>query len=75
MWKKIIMVFAFAFPLMAQAQDAGLVFRALDENGDGQLTQQEAQANELVSANFSGADTNSDARLSLAEFTAAFGAG
>jgi hypothetical protein len=75
MWKKIIVVFALTFSLAAQAQDAELVFRALDENGDGQLTQREAQANELVSANFSGADMNSDARLSLAEFTAAFGAG
>jgi Ca2+-binding EF-hand superfamily protein len=74
-WKCLIVLFSIAIPIVAAAQDAELVFRALDRNGDGRITQQEAQANELVLENFSAADANNDGYLSLAEFSAAFGSG
>lgn len=57
----------------ALAQDAGLVFTALDTNKDGKISQAEAQRNTMVSQNFADADKNHDGFLSKDEFTAAFG--
>jgi Ca2+-binding EF-hand superfamily protein len=75
MWKKMIFVAALTAPLSALAQDPQIVFAALDTNNDGVVTRGEASVNELVRANFDAADANNDGNLSLAEFTAAFGAG
>jgi Ca2+-binding EF-hand superfamily protein len=74
MWKRLLFVLLVSVPVTAFAQDAELVFRALDSNGDGAVNQQEAQANELVSEYFSAADIDNDGALSFAEFAAAFGA-
>ncbi len=57
----------------ALAQDAGLVFTALDTNKDGKISQAEAQRNTMVSDNFAAADKNHDGSLSKDEFVAAFG--
>ena len=57
----------------ALAQDAGLVFTALDTNKDGKISQAEAQRNIMVSENFADADKNHDGFLSKDEFIAAFG--
>lgn len=65
------LVAALAAPAMAQ--DAGLVFTALDANKDGKVSQAESQRNVLVSQNFAAADKNSDGALSKDEFAAAFG--
>ena len=73
MRKSLMIVLFLAVPGTAFAQDAELVFHALDGDSNGQVSQQEAAANELVSANFAAADSNSDGALTLAEFTAAFG--
>jgi len=75
MWKSFIIVLSLMIPLSASAQDPELVFEALDDNNDGRVSQQEAEINELVIANFDAADTNNDGSLSPGEFTAAFGAG
>lgn len=65
--------FVFALAVPALAQDAGLVFTALDANKDGKVSQAEAQRNVMVSQNFAAADTNKDGSLSKDEFAAAFG--
>jgi Ca2+-binding EF-hand superfamily protein len=65
------LVAALAGPAMAQ--DAGLVFTALDANKDGKVSQAESQRNVLVSQNFAAADKNSDGSLSKDEFATAFG--
>lgn len=57
----------------ALAQDAALVFTALDANKDGKISQPEAQRNAMVTQNFAMADTNHDGSLSKDEFMAAFG--
>lgn len=57
----------------ALAQDAAIVFAALDADHNGQVSQMEAQRNAMVTQNFAQADTNHDGRLSKAEFDAAFG--
>jgi Ca2+-binding EF-hand superfamily protein len=57
----------------ALAQDAALVFTALDANKDGKVTQAEAQKNPAVVQMFAQADKNKDGGLSKAEFEAAFG--
>jgi Ca2+-binding EF-hand superfamily protein len=57
----------------ALAQDAGLVFTALDTNKDGKVSQAEAQRNTMVSDHFAAADKNHDGFLSKDEFVAAFG--
>jgi Ca2+-binding EF-hand superfamily protein len=57
----------------ALAQDAGLVFTALDANKDGKVSPAAAQRNTLVSDNFAAADKNHDGFLSKDEFVAAFG--
>ena len=62
---------ALAAPVLAQ--DAGLVFTALDANKDGKVSQAESQRNVMVSQNFAAADKNSDGSLSKDEFAAAFG--
>jgi len=64
-------VVALAAP--ALAQDAGLVFTALDANKDGKVSQAESQRNVMVSQNFAAADKDRDGSLSKDEFTAAFG--
>jgi hypothetical protein len=48
------------------------VFDQFDSDHDGRLTQQEAQINSTVVANFQTADTNADGSLSKTEFDAAF---
>jgi Ca2+-binding EF-hand superfamily protein len=57
----------------ALAQDAALVFTALDANHDGKVTQAEAQKNPAVMQMFAQADKNKDGSLSKEEFQAAFG--
>jgi hypothetical protein len=57
----------------ALAQDAALVFTALDANKDGKVTQTEAQKNAAVAQMFGQADKNKDGSLSKDEFGAAFG--
>lgn len=57
----------------ALAQDAALVFAALDANKDGKITQAEAQKNAAVAQMFAAADKNKDGSLSKDEFQAAFG--
>jgi Ca2+-binding EF-hand superfamily protein len=57
----------------ALAQDAALVFTALDANKDGKVTQAEAQKNPAVVQMFAQADKNKDGGLSKDEFMAAFG--
>ena len=57
----------------ALAQDAALVFAALDANKDGQVTQAEAEKNAAVKQQFAAADTNHDGKLTKDEFMAAFG--
>ena len=56
-----------------QAQDAALVFTALDANKDGKVTKAEAQKNPMVAQMFDQADKNKDGSLSKDEFAAAFG--
>jgi hypothetical protein len=48
------------------------VFDQFDTDHDGRVSQQEAQINSTVVANFQTADTNADGNLSKAEFDAAF---
>lgn len=74
MWKNLVLMLSLLMASSAYAQDAELVFAALDSDDNGSVSAEEATANELVSANFAAADTNNDGTLSLAEFTAAFGA-
>ena len=57
----------------ASAQDAAIVFAALDTDRNGQITEAEAQKNLIVTQSFAQADTNLDGMLSRAEFVAAFG--
>ena len=64
---------AFMLATPAAAQDAGLVFTALDANKDGKISQAEAQRNALVGQNFTAADKDHDGFLSKDEFMAAFG--
>ena len=60
-------------PTGAAAQDAALVFSALDADGDGSVSQDEASINEFVSQGFAAADSSGDGTLSREEFLAAFG--
>ena len=64
---------ALALATPALAQDAGLVFTALDTNKDGKISQAEAQRNSMVSQSLADADKNHDGFLSKDEFIAAFG--
>lgn len=57
----------------ALAQDATLVFTALDANKDGKVSQAEAQRNTMVSQSFAAADKDHDGFLTKDEFAAAFG--
>ena len=57
----------------ALAQDAALVFTALDTNKDGKISRDEAQRNAMVSQDFAAADKDHDGFLSKEEFRAAFG--
>ena len=69
----LILGIGLALATPALAQDAGLVFTALDANKDGKVTQAEAQKNAAVAQMFAQADKNKDGSLSKAEFEAAFG--
>ena len=69
----LILGIGLALATPALAQDAGLVFAALDANKDGKVTQAEAQKNTAVAQMFAQADKNKDGSLSKAEFEAAFG--
>lgn len=72
--RKTLIISLFAIlPSIAHAQDAELVFGALDTDGDGSVSQDEASINEFVSDGFAEADTNGDGSLSRQEFVAAFG--
>lgn len=72
--RKILILSLFSLlPALAQAQDAALVFGALDTDGDGSVSQDEASINEFVSQGFADADANGDGALSREEFLAAFG--
>ena len=73
MRKVIIAAVVALLPFGAYAQDAALVFSALDTDGDGSVSQDEASVNEFVSQGFAAADSNSDGSLSQAEFLAAYG--
>ncbi|MGD8709578.1 MAG: hypothetical protein PVF40_04255 [Ectothiorhodospiraceae bacterium] len=60
-------VLIFAVPVMLAAcsdQD----FAKLDKNGDGSITQEEAQANPSIAGSFRAMDGNSDGRVDSAEF-------
>ena len=69
----LILGIGLALATPALAQDAGLVFAALDANKDSKVTQAEAQKNAAVAQMFAQADKNKDGSLSKAEFEAAFG--
>ncbi len=71
--KKYLIGIAFMFATPVLAQDAALVFSALDTNKDGKVSQAEAQRNTIVSQGFADADRNHDGFLSKDEFVAAFG--
>ena len=72
--RKILIISLLAIlPSIAYAQDAALVFGALDIDGDGSVSQDEASINEFVSERFGEADSNGDGALSREEFLAAFG--
>ena len=73
MRKFLIISMLAVLPSIAQAQDAALVFGALDTDGDGSVSQDEASINEFVSEGFGAADRNGDGALSREEFLAAFG--
>jgi len=72
---KVLLVLGIGLVLAtpALAQDAALVFTALDANKDGKVTQAEAQKNPVVTQMFAQADKNKDGGLSKDEFMAAFG--
>lgn len=58
----------FALPAFAE-EDANMkAFKALDTDGDGLLTMQEAEANVRVADEFADADANSDGMLDMDEF-------
>lgn len=69
----LILGIGLALATPALAQDAGLVFTALDANKDGKVTKAEAQKNPMVMQMFDQADKNKDGSLSKDEFAAAFG--
>lgn len=69
----LILGIGLALAAPALAQDAGLVFTALDANKDGKVTKAEAQKNPMVAQMFDQADKNKDGSLSKDEFAAAFG--
>lgn len=73
MHKYLIAAVILLFASPALAQDAAVVFAALDTNHDGKISRQEAQKNPVVSRIFDQADKNHDGFLSKAEFEAAFG--
>jgi len=72
---KTILILGIGLALVtpALAQDAALVFTALDANKDGKVTKAEAQKNAAVAQMFDQADKNKDGSLSKDEFQAAFG--
>jgi Ca2+-binding EF-hand superfamily protein len=69
----LVLGIGLALATPALAQDAGLVFTALDANKDGKVTKAEAQKNPMVAQMFDQADKNKDGSLSKDEFAAAFG--
>jgi Ca2+-binding EF-hand superfamily protein len=69
----VLSLVAAAVATPALAQDAGLVFTALDANKDGKISKTEAQKNAAVMQAFDQADKNKDGSLSKDEFLAAFG--
>jgi len=69
----LILGIGLALATPALAQDAALVFAALDANHDGKVTKAEAQKNAAVAQMFDQADKNKDGSLSKEEFQAAFG--
>ncbi len=73
MRKFLIIALLAMLPSGATAQDAALVFGALDTDGDGSVSQDEASINEIVSQDFTAADSNGNGSLSREEFLAAFG--
>lgn len=73
MRKSLVLGIALLLAGPALAQDAALVFTALDADKDGKVTQAEAQKNALVTQSFGMADANHDGALSKEEFMAAFG--
>lgn len=73
MWKRMMFIPALLISASAMAQDTAAVFAALDADKNGSISQMEAQKNQIVSADFTAADTNADGSLSRAEFDAAFG--
>ena len=69
----LVLGFGLFLAAPALAQDAGLVFAALDANHDGKVSKTEAQKNPAVTQMFDQADKNHDGSLSKDEFNAAFG--
>lgn len=69
----LVLSIGLALATPALAQDAALVFAALDANHDGKVTKAEAQKNAAVAQMFDQADKNKDGSLSKEEFQAAFG--
>lgn len=52
------------------ATDAESEFKALDIDGSGAISLEEAQADELISANWKGLDANQDGQIDETEFAA-----
>jgi Ca2+-binding EF-hand superfamily protein len=73
MKKRLVLGISLLLVPVAHAQDAALVFSALDTDHDGKISRAEAQKNPAVTEMFAQADKDHDGTLSKAEFEAAFG--
>lgn len=71
--KKVISTCVLMFGVtaaMAQSESEGPAFMGLDSDGDGRLSQEEAQADARVAEAFRSLDTDSDGYLTIDEFSA-----
>ena len=74
MLKQLTLVATLLLPVSAFAQTADTdIFTTLDANADGNVTMEEAQADQMVAEGFTAADVNQDGNLSAEEYEAAFG--
>jgi Ca2+-binding EF-hand superfamily protein len=72
MMKHLPLLVALLLPAGALAQETEGDFNSLDANGDGAISQEEAQADEMVAQSFGTADTDQNGSLSQEEYNAAF---
>jgi Ca2+-binding EF-hand superfamily protein len=72
MLKHLTLAFAFLLPVAVLAQETEGDFSTLDANADGSISQEEAQADEMVAQNFEAADADQNGSLSQEEYDAAF---